>query len=195
MTIFLWYFTKPSIEISVVEEIAGKNDKYLHVKVSNKGRFLFINRETAYETKGELFFTEINTNRTSKIYFPKWASKPNPLSPVVVPSIVSVSGRPTANIRYSFDETKIENSKIEDIYSGSYKLLDIAIKFSGESEFYVMTPENFKDRNFKPSDCKFKGEKYLINVDIESENGAHCSRNFVLENRDNTLEGFLLKNS
>ena len=55
VAIFLWYLTKPSIEISVVEDIAGKDSKYLHVKVSNKGRLLFINRETAaraFETMG-----------------------------------------------------------------------------------------------------------------------------------------------
>ena len=126
VTVFLWHLTKPSIDVSVVEDKAGKESKYLHVKVSNKGRFLFINRETTYETTGEITFTNMNTNLTSQSYFPKWASKSNQLSPVVIPSNVSVSGRPTAHIRYSFDETKIANSKIEDIYSGSSKFLDIA---------------------------------------------------------------------
>jgi len=195
VTLFLWHLTKPSIEISVAEDKAGENSKYLHVKVTNKGRFLFINRETAYETTGEITFTDIKTNQTSKSYFPKWASKPNPIIPVVLPSNVSVNGRPTAHIRYQFDETKVRDSKIEDIYSGSSKLLDIAVKFPGESEFYAMTPENFADTNFKPSDCKIIGEKFLVYVKIVSENGAHCERKFILENRDTTFEGFLLKNS
>lgn len=194
ISILLWHFTKPSMKISVVQDMAGKNSKYLHVKVSNKGRFLFINRETAYETKGEITFTDMKTNQPSKRYFPKWASKPNPIIPVVLPSNVSISGQPAVHTGYQFDETKIGDSKIEDIYSGSTKLLDIAVKFSGESEFYALTPENFADANFKPADCKITGERYLVNVKITSENGAQCDRKFVLENRDATFEGFLLRN-
>ena len=58
-----------------------------------------------------------------------------------------------------------------------------------------MTPENFADTNFKPSDRKIIGEKFLVHVKIMSENGAHCDRKFILENGDATLEGFLLKKS
>ena len=191
ISVLLGYLTNPSLEISLIDD-KGDKVKYLHVRVKNKGRFLFINRETAYETTGEITFKDTSGNLLAETFFPKWASKPNPIIPVVFHTNVSLNARPVSRSGFQFDETKIADSKIEDIYSGSSKLLDVAVKFLDDSEFYAMTPENFADPSFKPSDRKFIGTEYLVNINIQSENGAHCQKEFRLVNRDTTLEGFFL---
>ena len=103
-----------------------------------------------------------------------------------------VRGRSYARA-YLPDETKVEQAKREDIPGGAGRMLDIAVKYDGDAECYVHTPENFFAPGMKPPNHRLNSRQYEVIVSVESENGAQATSTFMLENLGNRASDLILR--
>lgn len=81
------------------------------------------------------------------------------------------------------DETLIQQAKVETIPLGAERALDIAVKFDGEDEAYVWTPESYYNR--KNIAYELKQGEYRVKVRIEVPGLSPVEKSFILENKGN----------
>jgi hypothetical protein len=182
MIILIDYFRKPRIEIRYKDEPISKDPRrWVHVFVVNKP-LQIISRYTAMECRGKVVYTHLQTGETKGPFENKWASRVNPIR-VELDS----SNRPVVLV----DETLIQQAKVENIPPGAERGLDIAVKFNGENEAYIWTPESYYNR--KNPKYELKQGEYRVKVRIEAPGLCPVEKTFILENRGNKASGLRLR--
>jgi hypothetical protein len=181
--ILVEWLRKPSLEIQFKDEPATKDARrWVHVFVYNRPR-RFIMRSPAAECRSKVTYTNLETGETKGPIETKWASKPGPVS-----IELGSSGRP---VGYSIDERTLALSRIETIPAAAEpKGLDIAVKFDGETDAWIWTPESYYGH--KKLEYRLTEGTYKIRVRIESPGIDPVEDEFILENKGDKAAGLKL---
>ena len=78
-----------------------------------------------------------------------------------------------------------------DVYPGEEEILDIAVRFDGEDDFYGWNNESYFN-NWRTPAWEMPKGKYLVKVEISSS-GSKCTNTFRLFNQMNVLTSFRLE--
>ena len=180
--ILIDYLRRPCIEIRYRDEpITQDPRRWVHVFIGNKPLW-GIRRHTAMECRSKVTYTHMQTGETRGPFETKWASRVNPIR-VELDS----SNRPVPLV----DETLIQQAKLEAIPPGAERALDIAVKFDGEDEAYIWTPESYYGR--KNPKYELKQGKYRVKVRIEAPGLSPREKSFILENKGDKASGLRLR--
>jgi hypothetical protein len=140
LLLFVVYYAQlPRLTVELAGDHYEKQYKhyYLHLKVSN-GSWGFLGGGTAADCRGEL-------DIGGKTYFPKWATRPEPLL---------YTGRVIKAGELYFPEgipqdSMMDAAKSEDIAPGGSATIDLAMKEEGDERCFVHEPENYKHPDHK----------------------------------------------
>lgn len=139
---------KPSLEIQFREEpVTAERRRWVHIFVYNNPLRL-IARNHAAECKGRVTYTSLETNQTKGPFYTSWASTPTPET-----IQFDSSGKPVGHM---IAATAVALRYIGTIAPGAEpKALDIAVKFDGEADAWIWTPESYY--NYKRDGSKRYG--------------------------------------
>lgn len=174
---------KPSLDIICKDEPVSEDPRrWVHVFVVNKGAKWII-KHTAVECRGKVTYTKLSLLKTEISKGPfeaKWA-RVN-----LVQIQLDSEDKPVPIV----DDRLIAEAKVEEIPPGVERALDVAVKFNGEKEAYVWTPESYHHR--KNPDYVLDEGRYKVKVRIEYAGGTG-EKEFILENFGDTASGLTLR--
>lgn len=146
----------------------------------------FMQRSAALQCRGQITFHHLNdgqpiSNEPMEI---RWASSPEHItSQVLTPDRKAVQG-------VIVDFARLATPSRVDVYPGEEEILDVAIRFDGETESYGWNNESYANRWRNPK-WKLGRDRYLIRVVISSS-GQKCVGKFRLVNDVDLLTDFRL---
>lgn len=184
VSVFLVYLfewlKKPTAEIKVITPLLLKdNRKLLKVKVVvTKTGFLrrlfpWQNPATHARIRGQIIEMVSNKEVLLKEFIVKWDSNPEPLN-------------------YSTGETRPEllsaTSAPENLLVGDEQTAAVAVKRSGESDFYIYDGNYY----FNPVENCFSDKRTVLRL-IFSSTSVSTTKDFLILNPNSSVEGFDLK--
>jgi len=174
---------KPSLRIQYRPEPISKDPRrWVHVDVCNKPSS-FLTRSPAFECIGSVTYTSLDGIDVKGPRETKWESRPEPES-----LQYDAEGKPVGR---SIEIGTLQLLKVETIHPGGRpKGLDIAVKFDGENDAWIWTPESYVRYN-RP-ECQLKEGIYRVKVRIESPGIGPVEEEFMLENKGDKAAGLRL---
>lgn len=156
--------------------------RILHVIVRNEPKI--VASETAINCRGNITVRDFNTDQILlRDIGTKWATKPEPIRPVITPSQAPM---------YYVDDALLAEAYTEEIAAGGERPLAIAIKFDNESEFYAFGPESYR-HNLKKRDYIVNSNKCFVDVSLTADNFRSQTKRFLLENASRDIKDFCLR--
>jgi len=135
----------------------------------------WMQRAAATHCRGEITFHHLNDGQDffGRAMDVRWVNSPEPL-----PSrILSLDNKVQFYIQ-DFARTVVE-SRI-DVYPGESELLDVAVRFDGETDCYGWNNESYSNA-WRTPEWKLPCDRYLVKV-VVSSSGRKCSGVFRLIN-------------
>jgi hypothetical protein len=144
-----------------------------HIKVRNiKGYWPFKVRRPAWNTRATIEVLNENGKSVIKdIISARWPKSPEPLARTIYNN----------EAVDMLDPSKLFIGRSTDVHYNDEQRLDIAIKFDGESDFYIFSSESYL-HNWKKPEWKLGIGKHIVLVKVYYECGIkNCA--FLLDNK------------
>jgi hypothetical protein len=189
------YLRRPVLKLTIEEpplDLPSPNGKgkrrNLRLKLRNEplpAGARWMQRAAALQCRGQITFHHLNDGQDvfGRAMPVRWVSSPEPIPN----QILNLDGAPQFVIR-DFGRTTTE-SRI-DVYPGEEELLDVAIRFDGESDCYGWNNDSYF-YNWRNPNWKLTKWRYLVEVVITSS-GQKCVDVFRLVNDVTLLTDFRL---
>jgi hypothetical protein len=156
--------------------------RYVHVYVENGALPVPLRRLTQRRTAAacRALLTFRTPGQVRPLFEPvvgRWAGTPEPLQP-----------RPDGG--YVLDVTKLPAGQEKDVAPGGREIVDVAVKFDGESQFYVWNNESYVHDWRRPP--PLDGREYHVLVSVRS-GGVEVAREFRLRNNGSSRHDLYLE--
>jgi hypothetical protein len=157
----------------------------LRLILRNKSLPKLLQRSAALQCRGEITFHNLDGQGFFQKTMPiRWARSPEPLAN----QIVDLQGCVQFLIR---DFTRAITESRIDVYPGEQELLDVAVRFDGETDCYGWNNDTYQYRDWRNPSWKLPSGRYLVKVVITSS-GQKCVGKFRLINNVDGLADFCL---
>ncbi len=181
VVVFLLYkLQQPKFRVSVSDDKYDSKfeSHYVHLRVKNVSK-PFMGGGTAVNCRGRISIRDHGT------FITKWATRANP----VRTEIISDPTGPKAV--YVAEPAYLEQAKNEYIRPGEEKVLDVAVRFKGDSACYIHEPENFTVPGYKPEKAKLAVGDYPFDCVLEYDGGKSPKFRFKIVNEEGDSPGLL----
>jgi len=195
--IFIEYLRLPKLTLSIETPVLDMPPRrhlrlVLHNKPLPRG-FRWILRSAALQCRGEITFHNLSgQNLFDRAMAVRWASSPEPgqITGQIFDVVSQVVGHNVVrNVRYYMADVAGIASTI-DVYPGEQEVLDVAVRFEGESDCYGWNNESYF-HNMRTEHWRLQRGTFLIKAVIASS-GNKCVGKFRLISEVDALTGFRL---
>ena len=183
LTMLIEYLRLPRLilEIEQPPHTANNPDKttrrHLRLILKNKPLppgFGWMQRSAATQCKGAITFHVIGDGQDvfGRSMEVRWASSPGPRRS----QILNLDG----NVQYKIQDFGRAGTGRVDVYPGDQEILDVAVRYEGETDCYGWNNEVYFN-NWRNPDWRLEPERYLVKVVITSSS-RKCTNVFRLLN-------------
>jgi hypothetical protein len=173
VVVLLYKLQRPKLAVFLAEDrYDGLSDAYyVHLKVKNTSRPV-LGGGTAMNCRARI------TLEDGRFFFTKWATRANPIRT----ELVGVGSE--LKVARIVEPVYIDQARYEYIPPGDEKLVDVAVRFKGESDCYIHEPENFTDPNYRPQRNRLAPGVHPFAVVLEYDGGRSEGFRFRIMNRE-----------
>ena len=166
--------TEPDSQMNIGQRTGYPRHRFLHLILENKEAPYpwrwFTQRDTAWACEVSLDFYfghQPSEKAISNTVIARWASSPELLQPVVLPTNVSISGQPASHVSAIPDLTKLPYGRRMDLHSGKPEAVTLIVKLESQRQCYVFSNESYW-LGWENESWRLKEGKYKIIAEIRS---------------------------